>query len=190
MLEKKCSACERVEPVSNFYKDAHKRDGLFSACKMCCFIRKRLFIESASDEQRERRKEHKRKVDQEYRAVNLHKVLAQKREYYVRNKEKIAERREQNKDKIAEYMAEYRRANRGLFRNHISTRKKNLKQRTFPEQVEAIKDFYQNCPEGFHVDHIVPITHPLVSGLHVLANLQYLPARENSSKRNKFEIEG
>ena len=38
------------------------------------------------------------------------------------------------------------------------------------------------------VDHIVPLQHPRVSGLHCLANLQILPRRENQSKNNRFDV--
>lgn len=51
----------------------------------------------------------------------------------------------------------------------------------------AIQQFYKNCPEGHHVDHIIPLQGKLVSGLHVLENLQYLPAAENCGKCNKFD---
>jgi len=54
--------------------------------------------------------------------------------------------------------------------------------------ISRIKEIYKNCPEGYHVDHIIPLQGELVSGLHVEINLQYLPAQDNCSKHNKFEV--
>ena len=42
-----------------------------------------------------------------------------------------------------------------------------------------IKKIYENCPSGYHVDHIVALAK---GGLHHQDNLQYLPVRENCKK--------
>lgn len=52
--------------------------------------------------------------------------------------------------------------------------------------IDEIAEFYMNCPDGYHVDHIIPINGDNVSGLHVIWNLQYLPAKQNRKKSNKI----
>ena len=40
----------------------------------------------------------------------------------------------------------------------------------------------------YEVDHIIPITHKKVCGLHCEFNLQIISKEENSKKRNSFDI--
>jgi hypothetical protein len=50
----------------------------------------------------------------------------------------------------------------------------------------AILKFYEECPAGMHVDHVIPRAAKTVTGLHVLANLQYLTPEDNRSKRDSY----
>jgi 5-methylcytosine-specific restriction endonuclease McrA len=59
-----------------------------------------------------------------------------------------------------------------------------IKDQTPPDaDLPAIKKFYENCPEGYEVDHIIPISK---GGPHTLENLQYLTILENRRKSNKL----
>lgn len=50
-----------------------------------------------------------------------------------------------------------------------------------------MNEFFAGCPDDHHIDHIIPLRGRNVCGLHVTANLQYLPAQENLAKSNKID---
>jgi len=81
-------------------------------------------------------------------------------------------------------------------KGQAANREKNAKyrakrQKALPSwaDLNAIKQFYLDCPEGMEVDHIYPIVSDKVCGLHTLENLQYLTKYENASKGNRMPDE-
>jgi len=94
-----------------------------------------------------------------------------------------------NKEKALDYTRTWRKNNLEYDAFRSATRRATKKQQC-PRwaQKEEIKKFYLACPKGFHVDHIIPLKGQYVSGLHVLENLQYLPAKENLQKGNRYVI--
>lgn len=95
---------------------------------------------------------------------------------------------QEHKDIAKEYNRSYYIENTSTFRERDAARRarKVLATASWAD-IKEIKQIYKHCPEGMHVDHIVPLTSNIVCGLHVEHNLQYLTAQENLSKGNKFD---
>jgi hypothetical protein len=73
-------------------------------------------------------------------------------------------------------------------RNNSYKLERNLRIPKWSEKL-LIDSFYSNCKKGFHVDHELPLKGLLVSGLHVLGNLQYLSDKENLQKGNRIDLD-
>ena len=90
---------------------------------------------------------------------------------------------DKNRDKVNANHRRYRRENP---HKHNEIRLRRLKRVPAWSETVQIKLFYLNRPDGYDVDHIYPLQGELVSGLHVIGNLQYLTRLENRRKGNKF----
>lgn len=95
---------------------------------------------------------------------------------------------ETNLDKHKQVCKTWRDKNKELRRGYTADYKA-LKRRACPVWANKteIKLFYMKCPQDHHVDHIIPLKGKIVCGLHVTANLQYLPAKMNLQKGNTYD---
>lgn len=87
------------------------------------------------------------------------------------------------------YSSQWKKDNKG-YTNFINSKRRAAKLNATPkwlskDQLAETKKIYENCPEGYEVDHIIPLLGKEVRGLHVPWNLQYLTPYENLSKKNK-----
>lgn len=90
--------------------------------------------------------------------------------------------------KQRERAAKKRKEDPSISRFNATQRKADVKRHTPPwVNKKELRAIYKNKPEGFDVDHMIPLKGKTVSGLNVPWNLQYLESNYNRKvKRNKL----
>lgn len=175
---KVCPFCGIIKERSEYYK---KGATVSHKCKPCSLnesnSRAHLYFKKYAD----RVNDWKRKqtaLDTEY---NQRRKMLKKLRYEVMKDELNAKRRER-------YASDMNcPARKDSYWNRV-------KERT-PKwvDIEEVNSFYANRPDGFHVDHIIPLRGLVdgrpVSGLNVVWNLQYLSAKENQQKHCRITEE-
>ncbi len=147
-------------------------------------------------------KEHILKKTKTYQKANKPRYAALKRayrkkfpeydiEYAKKNVDHLRVKnkrwQENNRDKCNAASRRYRQNNPDKHCAQSARRRaSNLKATPRWSETVAIKQIYKTAAQlKLTVDHIVPLRSKFVCGLHVLANLQLLPRRVNSSKGNR-----
>ena len=165
-MNKRCTRCGETKPHSEFYPRARSKDGLRAECKVCKQAERSA---GYTDAEKERNRTYSRS--------NAAKRAATSREF-----------RQRNAEQVRAYMAE----NRDRYLGHARLRKLLLEHR-MPgwanqddiKQAYALAVVLSRGGVQFQVDHIVPLRHALVSGLHCESNLRVIPRHENASKGNR-----
>ena len=211
MKTKECKTCGIPKPLGEFpkhwnYKNQRLQTGekVYYFGQICkdCKLKKRRTPEAQL---------HKKQIDAQRYQLKKREIIAQTGAYQQQphrkeiDKKRHAKRWQDNKidiqaerQKRFEQNPELRERVRECSRNHYSKNKwmylaRSNNRRAYkidatPEwaDLEKIKEIYFNRPDGYHVDHIIPLKSEIVCGLHVPENLQYLHAYTNRSKGNKF----
>lgn len=144
----------------------------------------------------ERNTEEAKERQRIYHKTNWSKILPVKQKYAKENKVEIAEYQAQyyqeNKNKCDEHSKKYRHTDKGRKAGRIKANKRRaILRNALPKwaDLEKIKEIYLNCPDGYEVDHEIPLKgidrltkQHVVCGLHVEYNLQYMKKGDNQKK--------
>ena len=209
MAEKQCTRCGKTKPTHEFPNDRSRKDGKFPHCKECNRKHVSDWRSENPDGFKKYYEDNKEAVlakTQARRDENRERTRQYARDYYNENGD--AQRsvsrhwKSVNKNAVAEYNKAYKTANSTSLaeqakawrenNKHLKaaaeSKRKALKLRATPFWFEREKVLlvYEKAQEfGAHVDHVVPLKHPLVCGLHCWHNLQLLPPDINCSKGNR-----
>jgi len=123
---------------------------------------------------------------------NIDKVRA-------KDRENQAVYRRDNKEKVVVSKRKYAINNKGIINAAVAKREAAKKQRTpkwlssidlwMIQEIYTLASLRSKCTGiSWHVDHIIPLQGENVSGLHIPANLQVIPAIENIKKSNIYEV--
>lgn len=132
-------------------------------------------IERRRENERNRRAKNRNKVNQklrEWRTKNPAKVRLHLKKYY-----------ENNKALFAEFAKKWAKDNPEKLRA-MNRRRQAARRAAMPKWADKteLRAIYDNCPDSYEVDHIIPIKGKNICGLHVPWNLQYLTPKENKQK--------
>lgn len=167
-----CSLCGSLGSLAPSNISRKTGEQLYrSWCLSCEKARKQLWVKKHA--------EHVSKKNLSYAKAHPDKI------------KEIAKRwKEVNPERSRELRRQMKARNPQKYRAEVSARRKRVRQNTpLWSNSRDLVFFYSQCPKGFHVDHIILLNGKKVSGLHVLNNLQYLPAKDNMSKGNKYGID-
>jgi hypothetical protein len=160
---KKCSACNQNKSLIDFHKDASKKDGCTSTCKVCAITRtKKYYIQ------------------------NKNLVLERVAEWVANNRDKHNQKcnawAKQNKASVNARTAR-RYAAKTQATPSFVTHDPNLLW-----MIQEAYDLAQLRTKMFgfpwEVDHIIPLRGKKASGLHTPWNLRVIPMSENRRKSN------
>lgn len=140
--------------------------------------------------------EKKQKERERLRAISRKKYWSDPEKYRKKARERRIDNIEYERKRLADWKernpnwaSEYRQRQYVKETSRIIAANRRSKLRNaIPRwaDLDKISEIYKSCPDGYHVDHIIPLVSKIVCGLHCESNLRHLPALDNLRKNNKI----
>jgi hypothetical protein len=188
-----CATCKQEKSLSEFGNEIKRIDGKNIYCKQCFKVYKVRWLS--------KNKEKANAATKAWQENNKERARESARKWERNNKDKVKAKRirmyEKHKEKRLAYAKQVKLENREFY-TQLERLRCAKRSQAFPKWAnrEKMNAIYREArrlekEDGIqrHVDHIIPLVHPLVSGLHCEFNLEILKAAENMAKHNHFEIE-
>jgi len=171
---KSCNVCKAIKPRADFPRRRASADGLSWTCRMCANARSakwKLAHPHAFAEWYDNNREWRRQCFKRWREAHVEYARQSYRTWAKANKGRI---------------------------NAIVAKRNAIKLEATPPWADhvAMRTVYKEAARltgatgiRHEVDHIIPLRHPRICGLHIPANLQILTSDQNKRKSNQFQAE-
>lgn len=175
VLVKFCGGCKTEKSLADYYRNCSMRDGVQPWCKPCHL--------ASCARGRKANPENRKLVQKKYRANNGEVCKLSDAKWKAKDPERTMRL-------AAERAARWRKTHPETAQQvsilHQAKRRSAKRVMPFADE-KRMRIVYKKAKAfGMHVDHIVPLNHPLVCGLHVWHNLQLLEGQLNRTKNNCF----
>lgn len=182
-------------------------------CKQCRKVNSKRWRDANEEQFKEIRKkwvennpDNVKEMTKRYRETHPEKTKEQDKIYHLnyklahpeKHKAGAAKASDKHKaaypEKVADAKRKWKLSHKGEVAHDAAMRRQAKRNAVASwADIDKIKELYVEARRlteetgiSHHVDHIIPIRHSLVCGLHVEHNLQIITAHENLTKSNKF----
>lgn len=213
---KQCTVCHQTKSLDDFHRNKNNSDGRAYRCKECtklyfkknakhiAGVRKKYkdgIKDKISDYNKQYYEDHSESLkdyQQQRREEQPEKVRESLKRWRDKNVDHVKDYNQKWKEENKDYVSEYNRWYQQEFpevhaANHAKRRATKLEATPNWANLTEIQKFYDEAKlrtkktgVQHHVDHIVPLQHDLVCGLHNEYNLQILTYEQNCKKKNSF----